>query len=328
MVSYGPWVQDPDYLQWRLINELSGTDPFTGIPYFAYDMTIAEQESGFIEPAYIITEGDLKEVTDAVYEGVPAEEPVAWNLWGTFYSWTYSLSFPQWNSQWAASISRRTFQIIPREYFYVPSNHVPIPEGAIGVEFEGQPFNPETPWQGMEADVVSLHIGQDSVLRGYWADTSEWPPTERVPSASTDIWLTIPAVDKLVIESVDGSTVYNSGGNPSSRTLDEAIDLTPYLADHGWRGWIHTEAVPRKAAHGGNVGAVGSDATLQYGWGFHTLRLNTMVRPRVYRWVFPGDFDPYRRVYPRDDARAGGAPRTFPQSRAEQASNRIGGAYL
>lgn len=61
----------------------------------------------------------------------------------------------------------------------------------------------------------------------------------------------------------------------------------------------------------------------------------------IHRWEvgWPFDLDelrvsamtdrPYRRVYPRDDGRAGGAQRQWPTGgRSKQQSNRVGGTYI
>lgn len=62
-----------------------------------------------------------------------------------------------------------------------------------------------------------------------------------------------------------------------------------------------------------------ADPTVTFTYKFNTPR---------WRWVFADDETvPYRRVFPRDDALAGGAGRVYPQSRSVQSSNRPGG-YL
>lgn len=57
----------------------------------------------------------------------------------------------------------------------------------------------------------------------------------------------------------------------------------------------------------------------------------TTYQPPRYRLTYSVVIDetpPHRRVYPRDDGLAGGAPRAYPVSKAAQSSNRIGGSYL
>lgn len=53
------------------------------------------------------------------------------------------------------------------------------------------------------------------------------------------------------------------------------------------------------------------------------------IRPPRIRWIYAApQAVSYRRVYPRDDGLAGGAPRTWPPSKAVQSSNRTFGGYL
>lgn len=57
-----------------------------------------------------------------------------------------------------------------------------------------------------------------------------------------------------------------------------------------------------------------------------TMTLYVTYRTPRYRWIF--DTVPYRRVYPRPDGLAGGAPRTYPRPKTQQASNRIVGGIF
>jgi hypothetical protein len=50
------------------------------------------------------------------------------------------------------------------------------------------------------------------------------------------------------------------------------------------------------------------------------------IRPPRIRWIY--EDAPICRTYPRDDGLAGGAPRTWPPSKAVQSSNRTWGGYL
>lgn len=87
------------------------------------------------------------------------------------------------------------------------------------------------------------------------------------------------------------------------------------------------------------AGPARDDASFGNGYSeeFNTGTVQVEIQYRWPRWrqVFYDEVDPvpveakpYRRVYPRDDGLAGGAPRTFPRSKAHQSSNRIGGGYL
>lgn len=78
----------------------------------------------------------------------------------------------------------------------------------------------------------------------------------------------------------------------------------------------------------GENGRVDTSEGLNY-WGTYT------IRPPRFRWIFgeaapaaPDQYDPYRRTFPRDDQFGTSAPRTFPESRSEQGSNRTFSGYL
>lgn len=77
-----------------------------------------------------------------------------------------------------------------------------------------------------------------------------------------------------------------------------------------------------------NVATLGG--TVGYDETFEGVRVALHITYRWPRWrqVFYEDTAvPYRRVYPRDDGLAGGAPRNYPSSKARQTSNRTSG-YL
>lgn len=64
----------------------------------------------------------------------------------------------------------------------------------------------------------------------------------------------------------------------------------------------------------------------QFGFYIDRLDIGWTLRPPRYRWIY--DTAPIRRTFPRDDALAGGAARTWPTPTSLQESNRTFGSYL
>jgi hypothetical protein len=97
----------------------------------------------------------------------------------------------------------------------------------------------------------------------------------------------------------------------------------------------------RKSPQGADFGGL-----LEDGWGSGSVSaffasdnlpnpVKYLVKPPRFRWVYDTPPEPpkpmrppYRRIHPRDDGLAGGAPRTWPLSKSLEASNRTFGGYL
>lgn len=324
MVSYGPWQQDPDYLQWHtIVGDSDATDPVDGLPLFDYGTSSFEAESGWQDPVFPITDDVLEpEVLAALAPpwatsdgGSPA------TVWGTVYSWNYTLSTPNWNSSWGGGAVRRGFRITQNgSYFYAPWNYVPIPPGAIGIDWDDSPYDPSNPWRSGEAAIQTRHLSHlgPTRFRGHWIDDT----SGGLPENDTQVWLQPLGGGALVIHTQPPPAAPSDGANPINADLPASIDLTPYIAGTGWSGRIWTRQTAYVPPDNGPEPY--TQGTVRYGWGFDDVRIDTMVRPARYRWVFEGEEPPsYRRTYPRDDTR-----RNYPRPRAHQSSNRTSGGYL
>lgn len=333
MVTYGPWIQDPDYLQYQTVSQSSGNDYADGMPLFGYGLKATETETPFQDPAYPITEQDLKRSYDVVNPNTPDGDATAvTNAWGSTYSWGYQLSLPAGvASTWGAQTARRWGRVVPHEYSYNPSNFFPRDPAAIGIDYEGAPYDPTLQYPlnlSGPASKVSRAISWASELRGMWRDDSRGTEAAVRPFSTTEIWL-LPAGtgDPIKVGEVGPPDAVSDGANALVRTLDTTIDLTPWIQEYGWAGKIWT----RQPAFVPPANGPGPDSTgrVDYGWGFADLRIDTVVRPPRYRWVYATEpAESYRRIFPRDDALGAGAARTFPRPRSAQGSNRTSGGYL
>lgn len=119
----------------------------------------------------------------------------------------------------------------------------------------------------------------------------------------------------------------------SGLTLDHGVlndladNATPYAGDWSLDGRMPTMAV---LYNGPDL----STATLGGAAGTDALHEGTPVQIRIrYRWprwrqvFYDVETVPHRRIYPRDDALAGGPGRNYPRPRSVQSSNRTSG-YL
>lgn len=337
MVSYGPWQpQGPDQNQFSSLNiPGSGNDPIDGLPVWGYGASGVHVESGWQDPPYAITTGDLGDAVAAVTppgpEGVGSPESLT--SWGTAYTWSYESTIvpPSTNSLWEAEALKRWFRITPGEYAYSPVSEGFWDPDAIGIDYAGQPYNPSNPWASGPAAIVSRGLSTAFTrAQGMWHDDAIDPLDRTVPDSATRVMLRpLGAAVDVTLGVLDPPAVPTGGVNPdvATRGLSAAIDLTPYLEDTGWAGTVWTEQVTKFVPPTRETGPV-STGTVRYGWGFDRLRIDTWVRPPLWRWVYAGELaTPYRRIFPRDDGLAGGAPRNYPTSKSRQSSNRTSG-YL
>jgi hypothetical protein len=334
MPTYGPWIQDPDYLRgvsWdigdqvdtlakqgltrhsggSLLTQETSEDPpppFPTVPYeqlgtmLSTALNMNEDDSPGVEPggvslrygtAVVLLKGrGQSEVRAAaarvpLVPGEPAEsEETGW----------------------------RPFTYIPQEW----------PEDAIDIEYEDGDLaewltaeiaaNTEL-YGNIFEDITGTHdLNQARVSRPFTSEirvAPGWPGVSL--GTSIDVFETGPS-DYDPDSGVAGS---------SGRLLGHTVPLTEHVEPSGGVMWLWTpDFVPASIIPDGSSGSW----QWSYGWGFERLRLNWILRPPRYRWVY--DTVPIRRTFPRDDGLGGGAPRTWPSSRAVQSSNRTVGGYL
>lgn len=315
MVSYGPWTQDPDYTTFRTISTADNPPAYTN------PIGTGEGSTPFQDPVYPITVGDLTAVFGDAQTAVDNE-----GGWVEWLASTYDLSFPNWRSSWSSRIWARRFPIADKQHLYSPPNFGSLPpDGAIGVEYVGQPFDPDEPWAWGPATTLTFHLGPETKLEGQFEDNRVASAAPLPWGVETRLMITPPDEPKVQIASVE-SPANDTANNWLIRDLNESIDLAPYGAlESGWTAVLHTETPT--VIIGGDPGPYG-DTYTRYGWLFKALRINNDLRPPLYRWVFESTAPTYRRNYPRDDGLAGGARRNYPPSKAVQSGNRTSGGYL
>ncbi len=323
MVSYGPWQQDPDFLQFHTISgDSDAVDPTSGAVLFEYGKGTTARSSGFQNPRYPITEQDLRFAVQAAYE---AETPGSGGtVWGTEYAWVYNLSTPDWDSTWGATVVKRRFRITPRSYFYNPPNYGHSDPDAVGIDYEGQPYDPANPWASGPGAIQYRGVNAAaSRLRGIWF-AGNGPVSEGVPLANTEVRFVpvVPAgqeVEEASLAIVPGPAEPSDPNNPADAFLASDIDLTSLLDPVTGGGilWTRSGYAPSYTDPG-----LPAQGRVRYGWGFENVRIDTMVRPPRWRWVYADDSETYRRTFPRPHNR------NFPPSKAHGSGNRISGGYL
>lgn len=313
MVSFGAWTQDADFHVFSTVNTTRAEN---------YTQVIAEtgQETPFQDPVYPITVDDLNDAFNDAQKLLDFK-----GAWVEYLSSGYNLSFPNWKSSWGVRIWSRRMHIGRREELYNPPLYgSDPPEGVIGIDYENKPYDPEDPWGWAVAEVQTFHLGVESNYEGQFED-GRVGGGEPLPWSVDSFLYVTPAGGTGVPIATVGSPPNDTANNWVEKSFSEAIDMAPYgaLESAGWTADLHT--VTSSLVVGGNP-APYADTFSRYGWMVNSIRLNRWVRPPLYRWVYATT--PYRRTYPRDDALAGGARRTYPPSKATQTGNRTTGGYL
>lgn len=333
MVSYSGWQEAPDQVQSRtLFGDSDAVDPYTGALIFDYRAGHQYHETEYMDPAPVISVDELEGMVEGCYEAETPPGPLGvQTTWGTAYAWGYSLSAPAgWSANRSASVVKRQFRITNQPYVFSPISEGYWADGAIGIDYEGQPYNPSNPWASGPSTILGRGVSNEAptVLRGHWREEYiDAEPT--APMVDTVVWFHPDAPPgsgpvSTILATVPFPVV-PSAGSPLSTTLAEPIDLTDKMHPDYWGGILWTSSAPKFLPPLRDPDPYDS-GSLQYGWGFENVRVDTMVRPPRWRWVFAAD--PYRRIFPRDDGLAGGAPRTWPTSRTVQNGNRTSGGYL
>jgi hypothetical protein len=315
MVSYGPWVQDPDYMP---VWTITTNDPDS----YVNEIVQTGAETPYQNPAYQISVDDITDAFDGAQSALAHK-----GGWVESLASAYNLVFPNWKSGWTARVWARTFPFTNREHMYHPLNQGVIPPAsAVGLAFENHPYNPEDPWGFITWDVaqnLALRLRSTTELEGQFEDGRVLGGEPLPWSSSSNLMLSVAgAAAAEEVGSFSGPS-FSTSPNWYIRTLGVSIDLTVHGAlEPGWSANLYTHTPAARV--GGDPGFPESTVT-SFGWLLNDLRFEADVRPPRYRWVY--DSAPYRRTFPRDDGLAGGAGRTYPPSRAIQTSNRTSG-YL
>lgn len=329
MVSYGPWIQDPD---------------IDGSPsrVTTKNRVGVGELTPYQDPRYVITGTDLADAFSSAQAAVNADanDPVGLTLTGVAITWGYELSFPNVRSSWMVEVNKHTTAFAPGVYDYNPPNYgVSPPEGAIGIDFENAPYDPEATYPFNltgEGEQVALRMWAGTNFAGRWYDDDFSGDWSIVSAPQTSLHILVDGVSTVIIQLSNPTydpapdKVNDVLQNLGTDTMGNDIDLTPYVEGNNWTGELFLETGFFTPKADPAQEPVWSSADVSYGWGFQNgAGLIATWRPPRYRWVFPGDVPvPYRRIFPRDDSLAGGAARNWPPSKSVQAGNRTSGGYL
>lgn len=324
MVTYGPWIQDDDFdAEVRWSNTVSGRYKvlnYRGLPKAKVVTTEVRAEEWYnpevldslLPLAFDLAIHDLNTGGGLAFDGFwPGNNlthlQTAFD--GDITEGPHTLGRVEaYTDFWPvipAARSAGASGTFPFGYF--PGE--PQPDNAIGFEWEGGSEVPE--W-------LSVQLLPTTVLGGNNYDlTSDTLAGEQPLSTafSTDLY----AGDAIV-----GSITSDAAPPGKVRTLDTTVDLSDHLRDAGGellmlRLVTPTYVPPLEGTAETNGGP------WYYGWDIDELRLLWTLHPPRYRWIYENESVPYLRVFPRKDSLAGGATRVYPQSNAQQTSNRTSG---
>lgn len=345
MVAYGQWTQDPDYdrgVTWNVADRgrvLQAAGSPTESTGYVYDEEVTESTPYSTAPyerlETMLSTALVQDDDDG--DGIGEGGNVALS-----YSTQPLSGLSKAASDVSASVSLAPILPgIPTTSSAYPEGWAPftyfpggdIPEGAVGIEFEGVPG---WGWDSAPVEWLAVEILPNTRLTG---DISESGgpngagierqyvsrPFETEIRAATIF--PGPAAGTLVhgfTTEVEEGGVGGTAGSNSGRDLGSAVTLTDALGAGGPGGivWMRPSSyVPPSVIPDGRAWSV----AWTYGWGFYQFRLLWRLRPPRYRWVF--DSVPILQTTHRDDHLAGGAYQTWPAPTSRQLSNTTFGGY-
>ena len=329
MVTYGPWIQDPDFVSVVPVPPANNFDNViaTGAPYahyFSVEATgpdwYSEDVAGAVRTAVLsmLASRDGWAIADPSTDPSPATASLGWQ--------TYNIqgTINEKRTDAAAQGYTETWVVTPPRFSRYPPGGGALDESAIGFEWQ------DSPGPLLWADGVS----GSSYLRPTWAEAALDPTT------------------LLYAETYDD---YGTGDGPLSNSWTGEIEVGPWGAGEivwssslgpDYRGglefpmggdsvdltsWVATEGHAELHAFSPSVLAATEPLAYTTQWSytltFHMLQVAWTLRPPVYRWIYD-DSEPYRRIFPRDDALGAGSARNYPRPKGRSSSNRTSGGYL
>jgi len=328
MVSYGPWRQDPDFEQSSTYTEDATFDN----RYLGDDGGGGWTDNGWSASGYQVTQGDLEAAFLGAMEGHD-EVPDFGIDHGVEYGYGQQARVvpEEYLANWGALYMRAKWRIAPdvSGYSYWPPNYGHFDPDAVAIQYEG--FAPVPVSLSGAASIVGVALDGLTQIITRVGDSTD--TGGEVDEGLSDPWDTKIMVRPLGYEGdpVIAHAIAGFGSptwpNALTTTLGADLDLTNLLGEFGWSGDVWTDTpifvTPRYMPETGEEVASGD---VKYGWLLKAPQVTYLVRPPRYRWVY--ESDPYRRIFPRDDALGAGSNRTFPPSKAIQSSNRTSGSYL
>ena len=193
MVSYGPWIQDPD---------LDGSPARTTTENRVWAAT----ETPFQSPRYNVTNADLEDAFDVAQAAalLGVHDPANLSLWGVVLTQGYQLSFPNWKTNWGAEVNRHLVTIGPGSLSYNPPDYgFPAPEGAIGIDYENLPYDPdEYPWRDAPGTQLDVRLLATTRFGGFWYDdqgSGDWSIGTSVPGSALRLQAGAGALDVATV---------------------------------------------------------------------------------------------------------------------------------
>lgn len=341
MTTVGPWIQEPDY---EVTTQNAGTGAANSrranmlvangfYPNVQQDAEYMEYTSGW----FPIVDDTMTDLVEAAENAVDLNreivgDPTMRTTRLTRIHETGTIGEDNWGSGAAVSMNRYPWLIPPGTYtagalgwspfYFEPDNW---PENAVGIEYDNEAG------EGI-AEGVSVRVLANTVFEGVNLDNS----------AHLGQDLTAPPVTRLLAQTPEQFNASDGPGTEflaseitliapgstgaTSVTLGEDFDLTPYMTPVGMVLSTFTDSfIPPQ--NDDTYSGFSLTNYWEYGYAIDLIRVGWTLRPPRYRWIYDTTTPTYRRIYPRDDGLAGGAPRNWPPSKGVQTSNRTSG-YL
>ena len=314
MVSYGPWIQYGAYEEWWAVST------FNSPPLYEEVTAAAEAETAFQDPPYAILGIDVAVVFETMKSALPNGAPGSVRI-----STDYELAQvgTEWRSHWRADGLHRRWNVSGYSPEWSPFqadewDPSQADPAAIGIEYEGQPFDPENPYAITTPTITAQYLAAGTTLTGSFGDLRTGPGEALPWSSSTGIYID----DGEPLVEIPGHAFDTDGTSIEQTFTGPRVDITSFGTGTDFNSFFYTKTL---AVNPGSLAPVDTGFTV-YGWLLDRLQFDLALMPPRWRWVY--DTTPIRQTFARDDHLAGGAYQTWPPPKSEQESNRTFGGYV
>ena len=283
MVSYSDWVQMSDYSTEFMVD--------TDMQPLRYQHITGTGliQKGWDENIYNVamTVEDLADARDTAFADLaPPGDPSPHLYYGgrieSVSGYFTEVANP---TQYASDLSVEAWQwawpVTPEPQSFAPWNFEDIPEGAIGVDYEGQPYDPENPWAWAPAPLVGLLLLSTTELTGLFSDLRVEPAQQMPFTSSNSLMIDDGWGDTARGLSIDGAR-FSGGADWLTRDLGFDVDLS---GAKDWPNPTYTFRTHLTSLDSADLSPMNSTRT-NYGWLLKRLRFQRTLHPPQYRWVY------------------------------------------
>lgn len=313
MVSYGPWIQEPNF-------EDSDSVSVIGNPGATYETSRADGSWPIQNPPHEINRlPDLEGTYYGAISGLDGEPSFV--TMQTGYT-QYGVSA---SAEWSHDVEVNHFTTTaPLDDYFEPSEY---DDDAIGLQYEGVTYDPDRPFDDTTATPVKLWLDTTFTrFSGRFLDFRSGTGSPLPWSMSSRLELVVGGSLEVLASGIYDTGV--GGGSQFTGLPGGRIELTEHGLGSDFEGTFTVRTSSLITPSDEDL-VWPNQHFLSYGWTVNRLEFTHELHPPRYRWIYATDDTPtYRRIFPRDDGLAGGAPRNFPPSKSTQSGNRTSGGYL